>query len=100
MSDYSTAPQGKDPQLWELAQRRASFKKHLAIYIIVNLFLWGVWFFSNKEFDDNRFPWPVWPTLGWGIGLAFHYIGAYVSPKDNSVEKEYQKLMDEQIKKQ
>jgi hypothetical protein len=30
--------------------------------------------------------------LGWGIGVFFHYMGAYVYPKDNSVEREYQKL--------
>lgn len=93
MSNYQPTPSGKEPHLWEIAQRRASFKTHLATYIIVNGFLWGVWFFTNQHVDHNGFPWPVWPTFGWGIGLFFHFMGAYVYPQSNSVEKEYEKLM-------
>jgi len=103
MSHYQSAPAGKDPELWEIAQKRASFKKHLLTYIIVNGFLWALWFFSNDDhdysdqmFDHYNFPWPIWSTLGWGIGLAFHYAGAYIFPKTNSVEKEYQKLKNKQ----
>lgn len=90
-----TTPQGKDPRLWQLAQRRAAFKGHLAMYLIVNVFLWLLWFFSGSKTYGPGLPWPVWPTLGWGIGLAFHYIGAYVNVRPNSVEKEYEKLMNE-----
>jgi hypothetical protein len=31
-------------------------------------------------------------TLGWGIGLAFHFYGAYYGNKYDSVQKEYEKL--------
>ena len=99
MSNYSKAPEGKDPDLWEVAQKRASFKTHLASYLIVNLFLWAIWYFTGERMSDSGiFPWPIWTTLGWGIGIAFHYISAYVFPKANSVEKEYQKLTDQQNK--
>ena len=84
MSDYQPAPEGKDPVLWEIAQKRASFKKHLVSYVIVNGFLWAIWLFTSHHYEDvnitnirwGHFPWPVWPTLGWGIGLAFHYSDA------------------------
>ena len=82
-----------DAHLWEIAKRRASFKYHLATYIIINLFLWTLWVFSND--GGNRYPWPVWTTGGWGIGLFFHYLGAYVFPQENSVQKEYEKLLKE-----
>ena len=99
MSHYHPAPEGKDPVLWELAQKRASFKCHLASYVIVNGFFWILWYFTGQHVDDeSRFPWPVWPMLGWGIGLAFHFAGAYVFPKANSVEKEYEKLKSQQKK--
>ncbi len=92
MSNYQQpAPEGKDPVLWEIAQRRASFKSHALAYLIVNLLLWGLWFFNSKSYN-NVYPWPIWTTLGWGIGLGFHFAGAYVFPKANSVEKEYEKL--------
>jgi hypothetical protein len=36
--------------------------------------------------------------MGWGIGLVFHYLAAYVYPSENLVEKEYEKLKREQNK--
>jgi hypothetical protein len=83
----------KDPHLWELAQKRASFKYHLATYAVMNAFFWILWYLNGQKMDaDDRWPWPVWPLLGWGIGLAFHFMGAYIVPKNNLAEKEYDKL--------
>jgi hypothetical protein len=93
-NNYQPAPEGKDPILWEIAQKRASFRKHLVSYLIVIPFLWAIWYWSGNTYYSGHYhyPWPVWPMLGWGIGLAFHYAGAWVFPKANLVEKEYQKL--------
>jgi hypothetical protein len=93
---YHSTPQGKDSRLWHIAARRASFKRHLATYVVINIFLWLIWFFTGAEIDGNRIPWPVWSTAGWGIGLAFHYIGAYVRNSQDSIEKEYEKLQNQQ----
>ena len=94
--DYQTVPEGKDPHLWLLAQRRASFKTHLAVYVVINLFLWVLWYFTRDMYDYNDgytvLPWPVWPAVGWGIGLAFHYVRAYVSTGHDTIEREYDKL--------
>ena len=89
---------GKDPELWEIAQKRASFKSHLTVYIVMNLFFWVLWFSSGQKSTwSNGLPWPVWPMAGWGIGVFFHYMGAYINPRNNSVEREYQKLKDKQL---
>lgn len=85
-------PEGKDPQRWRIAKRRASFKRHLAVYIVVNLFLWLVWLFTGTRNDESGIPWPAWASVGWGIGLAFNYMGAYISTGIGSVEREYDKL--------
>jgi hypothetical protein len=106
MSFDQTPPEGKDPVLWEIAKKRASFKTHALSYLIVNLFLWGIWYFTgnsnlNMDIDGwrwNHYPWPIWTTLGWGVGLAFHFAAAYVFPKANSVEREYEKLKNQQQK--
>ncbi len=100
--DYQTPPEGKDPHLWQIAHKRASFKSHLATYIVVNAFFWILWYFSKGQYENYalsgmRFPWPVWPMFGWGIGLAFHFIGAYVAT-GNTVENEYNKLTQNQNK--
>ena len=105
MSHCQPVPEGKDPALWEIAQKRASFKRHLITYLVINAFLWALWYFTGRhatvEIDGDamagfNFPWPIWTTLGWGIGLAFHFAGAYVFPRANSVEREYEKLKNQQ----
>lgn len=88
--DYQPTPQGKDPQLWMLAKRRASFKRHLATYVVINVFLWVLWTLTGADRDGSGIPWPAWTTFGWGIGLLFHYLGTY--SKSNDVEREYDKL--------
>jgi hypothetical protein len=84
----------KDPQLWEIAKRRASFKYHLGTYLLMNIFFWVIWWFTGSytSHENGHLPWPVWPAFGWGIGLLFHFLGAYVFVKENGVEKEYEKL--------
>jgi 2TM domain len=60
-------PEGKDPILWEIAQKRASFKNHAVSYVIVNAFLWAVWYFTGNHFnagDENIVPWPIWTIIG------------------------------------
>jgi hypothetical protein len=86
----------RDENLLRMAKRRVEFKKHLFTYIIVNIFLWGIWLFGGIRHDHLSFPWPAFVSLGWGIGLTFNYIRAYTGFKDNMVEREYQKLVNNQ----
>lgn len=83
----------KDEVLWQIAKERVGFKWSLLSYIFVNLFLTGIWFYSSR--DLGHF-WPIWPILGWGIGLAFQYTKAYYGNQINSIENEYQKLKNQQ----
>jgi hypothetical protein len=43
----STTSQDKDQILWMMAQKRARFKKHLFTYLIINIFLWIIWFLTD-----------------------------------------------------
>jgi hypothetical protein len=82
----------KDPELWRLARKRAKFKRHLVTYCIINIFFWVIWILNMHDPDEGRFPWPIWPMLGWGLGLAFQYFDAYHTEMGSSAEKEYEKL--------
>lgn len=86
----------RDENLWRIAKKRAGFKKQLATYIIINGFLWALWWFTagREELNYGGAPWPIWSTLGWGIGLAFSYYNAYHSDSLTDTMKEYQKLKD------
>ena len=49
MSDYKQVAEGKDPVLWDLAQKSVSFKNFAAPYVIVNAFLWAVCYFISNH---------------------------------------------------
>lgn len=84
----------RDQELWRAAKKRVGFKRHLCAYIIINTVLWLTWYFTGRDVEDeaHKFPWPAWSTLGWGIGLAFSFFDTYVFPKNNAIEREFEKL--------
>jgi hypothetical protein len=88
MNTENLTPQEKI--LWEKAKERADFKRHALSYALVNTFLIGIWFFTNKS---HHF-WPKWVLLGWGIGLLSHYLNVYQTNRFFSAEKEYKKLKE------
>ena len=92
--------EGKDKHLWQIAKKRAGFKKHLATYIIINGFLWALWWFTQGHLSDSDYDamWPIWSSLGWGVGLAFNYYSAYHSNKEEDIMREYQRLKDREGK--
>ena len=85
--------QEKDKQLWRLAKKRVGFRNHIAMYIVCNMFFLGVWFFTGRPLSEEGFPWPVFPMFGWGVGILFHFLSAFVFVnKLTSIEREYEKL--------
>ena len=53
---------------------REDFRVHLLVYALVNAFLWAIWFFTSR---DGGTPWPIFPLLGWGIGVVAHWYTVY-----------------------
>ncbi len=96
MEQHSLNPGEKDPRLWAIAKKRAGFKRDLVTYLVINAFLWLIWLLTIKGKYSGGIPWPVWPTAGWGIAIVIQYFEAFRYPKENSVEKEYEKLKRKQ----
>lgn len=89
----------RDEQLWNTAKKRARFKKSLFSYVIINAFLWAIYWITTGRHNPFVFKasvWPMWVMLGWGIGLAFQYFEAYQGSKEDLVQEEYEKLKQEQ----
>ena len=68
---------------YTLTESRRGFKIHAVVYavvmtglIVLNSLLW--------VYSDGDFPWAVFPLVGWGIGLTFHYIYGYRRAADEA----------------
>jgi|SRR5208337_64289 len=61
----------RDAAIKRVEAKRA-FRFHLALYGAVNLLLIAIWAITGAGYF-----WPIWPILGWGIGIAFHYWAVY-----------------------
>ncbi|MCG7534191.1 2TM domain-containing protein [Pseudoalteromonas sp. OOF1S-7] len=48
------------------------FYSHLITYVLVNLVLFAINFFTSPGYI-----WAWWPALGWGIGLLSHWASAF-----------------------
>ncbi|WP_446717940.1 2TM domain-containing protein [Dyadobacter sp. OTU695] len=58
---------------------KKGFRIHLLVFVLVTPAIWLIWYFSGKAY-----PWPLWSTPAWGIGLLFHYLGVFVFKKRTS----------------
>lgn len=66
---------------WAIKRIRAKrgFWVHFGIYLAVNAFLVVVWAFTWRDYF-----WPVWPMLGWGIGVVAHALTVFTGGVDIS----------------
>jgi hypothetical protein len=78
----------------ESAKEKVGFYTHFAVYVAVNLFLIALWWVTS---GPGSFPWWVFVTFGWGIGIAAHYIGAFHGKAytERAAEREYRRLKGE-----
>jgi hypothetical protein len=58
---------------------KRGFRVHFAVYLAVNALLVAIWAMTSTAYF-----WPVWPMLGWGIGVVAHAVSVYVGPSEIS----------------
>jgi hypothetical protein len=70
-------------------RKKHEFHAHVAAYVLVNALLVAIYFLT----DPGGFFWPVFPILGWGIGLFFHGWDVYSAPPtEQRIRKEMARL--------
>ena len=62
----------RDKAVRQLKKKR-DFRGHLLVYILVNTFVVVIWLLT----DPNGFFWPVFPIVGWGIGVIMNAWDVY-----------------------
>lgn len=88
---------GPDDELRARAEARVKaredFRIHLLIYVLVNAFLWAIWFTTDRP--GGAVPWPAFASLGWGIGLVAHWwtvYGVNDARREAEIAKEMRRL--------
>lgn len=77
----------RDEAIKSLKAKR-EFKAHLLAYVLVNTLLIVIWAVSGVGFF-----WPIFPLLGWGIGIVFHAWDVYGSrPSEEKIRREIDRL--------
>ncbi len=76
------------------AEKRLKAKRdlgaHLLAYVLVNAFLVVIW---AMTVGPDGFFWPVFPILGWGIGVAFNVWDVYSpEPSEDKIRAEMDRL--------
>ena len=61
---------------------KRGFWQHFVTYLAVNALLVAIW-----ALTDAAYFWPIWPILGWGIGVAANAAGVYLQPKGISEDQ-------------
>ena len=78
----------RDAAIKRIKEKR-DFRNHVVIYLVVNVFLVGVWALTGSGYF-----WPGWVIAGWGIGLVLHGLQVYRGEKPIS-DEEIQREMGE-----
>lgn len=88
----------EEAKLEKMASRRTGFKKHFAIFFLVNAFLWVVWYFLFRDSAENTFLMAIlFVFLVWFLGIALHYMIVYKWTKSYK-EKELNSLKKLRLK--
>ena len=66
------AEHGAREQARKRLERKAKFRADAVAYVVVNLFLVGVW-----AFTDRGYFWPGWVMAGWGVLLMLDAWNVY-----------------------
>jgi uncharacterized membrane protein len=73
-------------------KKRRDFSTHVVIYLIVNAMLVGIWAVTGAGFF-----WPIFPILGWGIGVGANAWDVYGRKPitEEEVQRETERLRSE-----
>ncbi len=86
--------------IYKKARQRVAFKIHLTIFVLVNLFLWNLWYFLfNGTFGDATMKTLFSITFGWLLVVIAHYLIIY-KWRDKMVDNEMKKLLKEAEKEE
>lgn len=56
---------------------KLGFKIHFLVFLLATPIIFLIWYLTN-----TTYPWPLWSTSAWAVGVLFHYLGVFVFRKN------------------
>ena len=86
-------------EIERLAHKRAAAKMgwytHACIYVVVNAFL-----FLSGPLGAHARHWNFYPALGWGLGLALHFISVFLMGQGSNFREQLLQRERERLERQ
>ncbi|HET7430154.1 MAG TPA: 2TM domain-containing protein [Nocardioides sp.] len=86
----NTMPESLREQALQRIKKRRDFFPHLLMYAMVNTFLVVLWAMVSPD----AFFWPIFPIVGWGVGLVMHAWDAFFRSEvtDADIDRELARM--------
>lgn len=70
-------------------RKKRDLQAHMLVYALVNTFLIVIWAVTGAHFF-----WPIFPIVGWGIGLVMNVWDVYQpdEPNEEQIREEIERL--------
>jgi hypothetical protein len=90
----TSASDVREAALQRLKKRR-DLKAHTVVFTLVNLAVWGIWVAVSAN-SGSWWPWPIFVTLFWGIGLVMNAWDVYVRKPitEQELQHEIERITD------
>jgi hypothetical protein len=83
-----------EEERYKIAQKRVNeirgYYGHLTVYVIVNITLFLIWFFTNR----GSYMWFLWPLGAWGVAIILQTLNIFVFSKGNWEQRKIKEIMD------
>lgn len=86
-------PEALREQALRRVKKRRDLGAHVFIYLVVNVVVWSIWVIIGAT-SHSWWPWPVFLTLGWGIGLVMNIWDVYLRKPitEDELQREIERL--------
>ena len=74
-------------------KKKRDFRSHLFVYVVLNIAFWAGWMIDGA-INAWEFPWPVFPTVIWGLFVLGHASDLYWRDplREDLVQQEIEQL--------
>jgi 2TM domain-containing protein len=87
--DKTTEPDPLRARALARLQKKREFWQHVMVFVTINTVFTAIWALMGAD----GFFWPIFPMLGWGMGIFFHAWDVYSrGPSEEQIQREINRM--------